>query len=147
MIGVPDVWTVNSVDDSAEVLSERFLMQEEKKPAPRVALRIDIEFRKSYARQASYGILKNISLTGAFLQTNHATNLAIGDKLGLHFNVSGRERNITSQIVWKNQYGCGLKFLPFNNRDIQIIDDLIYFVNSSKENKKSVLADILNKVS
>jgi hypothetical protein len=118
----------------------------EGKPAPRVTLRIDIEFRKSYARQASFGVLKNISITGAFLQTNRATSLNIGEKLGLHFKLSGRERTIAAAVVWKNQYGCGVQFKPANNRDVQIIDDLIYFVNSSRENKKSVLEGILSKV-
>jgi hypothetical protein len=38
-------------------------------PSPRLPLQMSIEFRKSYARQAGKGTLKNISLTGAFLET------------------------------------------------------------------------------
>ena len=37
-------------------------------PAPRIPLKLDVEYRKSYGRSQEIGILKNISLSGAFLE-------------------------------------------------------------------------------
>lgn len=115
-------------------------------PAPRTPLNIEVEFRKSYAREAANGTLKNISLTGAFLQNAHA-HLKAGEKLSLKFQVSGRERNVHAVVVWNNSAGCGLKFLPANNRDIQIIDDLIYFVENKRTDTREILHNIFSKVS
>lgn len=114
-------------------------------PAPRLPLKMDIEYRRSYARQAAKGILRNISLTGAFLET--ATEmLAPTDKVVVTFVVSGRRRKINATIVWKNQAGCGLRFEPFNNRDVQIVDDLMYFVETNREDRRTVLDDIFKRV-
>jgi hypothetical protein len=41
------------------------------KPAPRLPLQLPIEFRKNYSRKSDYGDLKNISLTGAFFDTQY----------------------------------------------------------------------------
>ena len=115
-------------------------------PAPRTPLNIEVEFRKSYAREGAQGILKNISLTGAFLQ-NGQSGLKAGEKLSLKFQVSGRERNVHAVVVWNNTSGCGVKFLPTNNRDVQIIDDLIYFVENKRTDTREILHNIFTKVS
>lgn len=115
-------------------------------PAPRLPLKMDVEFRRSYARQVAQGTLRNISLTGAFLETSNDL-LATNDKVIVTFVVSGRRRKVNATIIWKNQNGCGIKFLPFNSRDVQIVDDLMYFVENSRENHRSVLDDIFKKVS
>lgn len=115
-------------------------------PAPRLPLKMDVEYRRSYARQSVHGTLRNISLTGAFLETT-TEQLTATDKVVVTFIVSGRRRNINATIVWKNGAGCGIKFQPFNNRDVQIVDDLMYFVESSREDRRSVLDDIFKRVS
>lgn len=115
-------------------------------PAPRLELELNVNYRRSYARSEDFGQLKNISLTGAFLQTPSVEPLEVSDKVTVTFAVGGRTREITSKIVWKNQDGCGLQFQPFNNRDIQIVDDLMYFVENQKESKKMVLDTIFSKV-
>lgn len=115
-------------------------------PAPRLPLKMDVEFRRSYARQSASGILRNISLTGAFLETTTEA-LTTLDKVVVTFVVGGRRRNINATIIWKNGAGCGIKFQPFNNRDVQIVDDLMYFVESTRENRRSVLDDIIKRVS
>lgn len=115
-------------------------------PAPRLPLKMDVEFRRSYARQSASGILRNISLTGAFLETTTEA-LTTFDKVVVTFVVGGRRRNINATIIWKNGAGCGIKFQPFNNRDVQIVDDLMYFVESTRENRRSVLDDIIKRVS
>lgn len=121
-------------------------MEADKIPAPRTPLNIQVGFRKNYAREESQGILKNISITGAFLETT-ATGSKAGEKLSLKFSVSGRERSIHAIVIWTNSEGCGVKFLPANNRDVQIVDDLIYFVEAKRTDHRSILDDIFKKVS
>ncbi len=120
--------------------------QQDSMPAPRVPLNLTIEYRKNYARQSEGGNLFNISITGAFLKTD-GTLLNPKDKVTLYFEVSGRKRKIQARVIWKNQMGAGLAFQPFNSRDVQIVDDLIYFVESSRENRREVLNTIFKKVS
>jgi hypothetical protein len=110
-------------------------------PAPRLPLQMNVEFRKSYGRQNSKGILKNISLTGAFLETE-TLELAPSDKLVLELVVSDRRRKMAATIIWKNRQGCGVMFHPFNKRDVQLVDDLMYFVQNRREFRRNVLADI-----
>lgn len=120
------------------------MMEPTKTPARRIPLTLDINYKKSYARQDSKGMLSNISLTGAFLKTD-TTKLQTQEKLCLYFEVSGRRRKIQATVIWKNELGAGLNFLPFNNRDVQLIDDLMYFVESSRENRRSILETIFKK--
>lgn len=115
-------------------------------PAPRIPLKLDVEYRKSYGRSADVGNLRNISLTGAFLE-HGSDELKANDKVTVTFKVGGRTRKINAVIVWSNPAGSGIKFLPTNNRDVQIVDDLMYFVESKRENKRSVLDDIFKRAS
>lgn len=115
-------------------------------PAPRLPLEMPIEFRKSYARQPGKGVLKNISITGAFLETQFQ-ELSPSDKLIITFSVSDRVRQMSATIIWTNQQGCGLQFHPFNKRDTQIVDDLMYFVQNRRDGRRLVLEDIFKKVS
>jgi len=117
----------------------------DKAPAPRTPLNIDVGFRKSYAREDSSGTLKNISLTGAFLAHN-ASQLRAGEKVHMNFSVAGREREIHAIVVWSNSFGAGVKFLPQNNRDVQIVDDLIYFVETRRSGSRDILDRIFKKV-
>lgn len=117
-------------------------------PAPRLSLQIDVEFRRSYARRGEKGRLKNISLTGAFIEVgDHDSVLTQNDKLLVTLLVSGRERQIPASVIWKNDRGCGIRFHPNNNRDTQIVDDLMYFVQSSRQSQRSVLDNIFRRVS
>lgn len=119
--------------------------QDNSTPAPRLPLEMDVEFRRSYAREATPGTLRNISMTGAFLETG-TLDLQSKDKVVVTLVVSGRRRNVTAKVVWKNQRGFGLQFQPFNNRDVQIVDDLIYFVENNRESRRSIFDDILKRV-
>ena len=115
-------------------------------PAPRIPLQLDVSYRSSYYRRAGKGRLKNISLTGAFLEVALDQQLSPQDKLMVTLLVSGRERKIPAHVIWNGQYGCGIKFMPTNNRDVQIVDDLIYFVENSRESQRSVLDNIFKNV-
>ena len=121
-------------------------MNTNQSPAPRTPLFLDVVFRKNYARVDSNGSLKNISLTGAFLEVP-VNDLVMGEKLNLFFTVGSRDRKIAAQVIWKNTFGVGVKFLPHNNQDIQIIDDLIYYVESKRIGYRGVLDGIFKKVS
>lgn len=114
--------------------------------APRTPLCLEVSYRKSYGRSDLLGTLKNISLTGAFLEIGHE-GLELAEKIHMTFIVGDRERKISAQIIWKNALGAGIKFIPVNNRDVQIIDDLIYYVESKRLGHRGILDGILKKVS
>jgi len=118
--------------------------KQDKVPSPRLPLQMQIEYRKSYGRQNTKGVLKNISLSGAFLETE-TLELAPSDKVVIEFVVSDRKRKMACTIVWKNQRGCGVQFQPFNKRDTQIVDDLMYFVQNNREFRKNLLEDIFKQ--
>ncbi len=115
-------------------------------PAHRVPLHLDISFKKIYSRAESDGTLKNISLSGAFL-LHQGDTFRPNDKIHVKFKVADRERRISCRVVWVNGQGCGIKFIPTNNRDVQIVDDLIYFVETHRADKKEVLDTIFKNVS
>ncbi|MGZ3721679.1 MAG: PilZ domain-containing protein [Bdellovibrionales bacterium] len=117
---------------------------QEKVPSPRIPLQMQVEYRKSYGRQNVKGTLKNISLTGAFLETE-TFELAPEDKVVLEIVVSERRRKMAATIIWKTSAGCGVMFQPFNKRDVQIVDDLMYFVQNRREFRKGILDDIFKK--
>lgn len=117
-------------------------------PAPRIPLQLDVEYRRSYARRGERGRLKNISLSGAFLELKVSTSdVSPKDKILVTLLVSGRERRIPAHVIWTCASGCGIKFMPTNNRDVQIVDDLMYFVGDSRNSQREVLDDIFKKVS
>ncbi len=118
--------------------------KQDKVPSPRLPLQMQIEYRKSYGRQNTKGVLKNISLSGAFLETE-TLELAPSDKVVIEFVVSDRRRKMACTIVWKNQKGCGVQFQPFNKRDTQIVDDLMYFVQNNREFRRNLLEDIFKQ--
>jgi hypothetical protein len=117
-----------------------------KHPAPRTPLFLEVGFKRNYAREDVRGILKNISLSGAFLEFS-GESFRANEKLHLRFVVSGRERKIAASVVWRNSLGCGIKFMPANNRDVQIVDDLIYYVENNRDGRRDVLDKIFKKVS
>jgi len=120
-------------------------METFKSAAPRTPLHLDVNFRRSYARQDSQAVLRNISLSGAFLELeNH--DLRVDEKINLTFIVAERERKITAQIIWKNSLGAGVKFIPQNNRDVQIVDDLIYYVETKRMGHRGIFDGIIKKV-
>ena len=115
-------------------------------PAPRTPLHLEVSFRRTYARETTTGVVKNISISGAYLECEGEVFKA-NEKLQLTFEVGGRTRKVMAQVIWLGSHGSGIKFLPTNNRDVQIIDDLIYFVENSRTDRRSVLDSIFKKVS
>ena len=115
------------------------------KPLPRTHLHFEISFKRNYGREPVTGVIQNVSLSGAYLK--HAgERLRTGEKLHVNFRLAGRERVLHAKVVWTNTKGAGVQFLHTNNRDPQIIDDLIYFIESRKSGKRDILDLIFNKV-
>ena len=106
---------------------------------------MEVSYKKNYAREENTGCLKNISVTGAFMEKSNE-EFRLEEKIYLKFKVGGRERKIAAKVVWKNSIGCGVAFMPTNNRDVQIVDDLIYFVETKRTSGKDILDSILKKV-
>jgi hypothetical protein len=115
-------------------------------PAPRTPLHFDITFKKMYGREDIQGSLKNLSLSGAFLKVA-SDNLKVQDKVTLNITLAGRARKLHASVIWVNGAGAGIKFMPTNKRDVQIIDDLIYFVESKRVGSRGVMDQIFKKVS
>lgn len=123
------------------------------KPAQRLYLKMPISYRFIYGRQNQKGLIKNISLTGAFLKWNQdqksfqsPPSFCLEDKVLLFFSVKGRMRRVKSSIVWINDIGCGMQFLPKNQRDIQIVDDLIYFKKFESKKKEELFRLIIEQI-
>ncbi len=114
-------------------------------PAIRFPLQHAIEYRHNYAREADTGVLRNISLTGAFIESPHH-RFQPSDKIKLTFKVGGRLRQIQATIVWVHPSGAGVRFGHGNNQDKQIVDDLIYYVESQRNTRRNVLNDIFTRV-
>lgn len=117
----------------------------------RINLKCPVEFRRSYGRINGKAFLKNISLTGAFLdfsqtQLVNVGDLKIRDRIVLFFSVSDRDRKVVSSVVWQNEIGCGVQFHPSNQRDFRIVDDFIFFVELGKEKRKKVFLSILDQL-
>lgn len=121
-------------------------MDQNNRPLPRTKMNLDIQFKRNYARSQSVGLLKNLSLTGAFLETPQVGELRKNDKIQLAFQVAGRNRKLHATIVWTNSTGMGLKFEHQSNRDMQIVDDLIYFVEASNSEKSEAIQNLFKAV-
>ena len=117
-----------------------------KEPAPRLPLAFAVTFRKNYGRSHLKGHLKNISLTGAFLETPTLRNILPQDKVEVAVAVGGRKRKLQATIVWTHKSGFGLEFAPENNRDTQIIDDLMYYVEEKRSSRRELLSDLFKEV-
>lgn len=118
--------------------------KQDKVPSPRLPLQMPVSFRKNYGRQGVKGVLKNISLTGAFLETDNV-ELEANEKVILELVVSDRRRKMAATIVWKNGRGYGVQFHPFNKRDVQLVDDLMYFVQDKREVRRNILDSIFKQ--
>jgi hypothetical protein len=120
-------------------------MQNPVAPAIRIPLQFAVEYRHSYARETDTGVLKNISLSGAFIES-HSHRFHPKDKIKLTFKVGGRIRQIPANVIWVHHGGAGVQFYHSNNQDKQIIDDLMYFIESRRNSRRSLLNTIFSRV-
>jgi len=124
--------------DNTELLNER------RDPSPRFNVDLAFEFKRNYARQTTKAEVCNISLTGALIKTD--VSLKPSEKVSVFLTVSGRTRKVAAKVVWVGDRGAGLQFQPFNSRDLQIVDDIIYYATEKTSSTKSLFDSILNKV-
>lgn len=113
-------------------------------PAKRFPVELAFDYKRNYARQTSKAEVRNISLTGALIKTEQP--LKPSEKINVYLSLSGRVRKVAARVVWVNERGAGLQFQPFNNRDVQIVDDIIYYATEKTSSTKNLLETILNKV-
>jgi Tfp pilus assembly protein PilZ len=117
---------------------------EKRDVSPRYNVELAFEFKRNYARQISKADVRNISLTGCFIKTEHP--LRANEKLNVYLTVSGRTRKVAAKVVWVGPHGAGVQFQPFNSRDLQIVDDIIYYATEKTSSTKSLFDTIINKV-
>jgi len=123
---------------------ENMEQDERRDVSPRFSVDLNFEFKRNYARQISKAEVKNISLTGALIKTE--LPLRPSEKLNVYLTVSGRTRKVAAKVVWFGERGVGLQFQPFNSRDLQIVDDIIYYATEKNSGAKSLFDSILHKV-
>ena len=135
------------------------------------APQLDVEYKKIYARSFGNAQLKNINNSGAYLflqnpnkqksqeqqdlqkqindlseDKNHKQDsLHLKDKISIVLEVGERKRTLQASVVSTDSYGARVKFHFYNNRDYQIVDDLIYFVEKSKEERRRRLDFIFDQ--
>ena len=114
------------------------------RPARRVPLALTVSFRKSYSRQNGMGHFKNLSSTGAFLE--HQIELCPQEKVHLEINTGGNLRQIAAEVIWSNSGGSGLRFLPQNERDKVIINDLLEMIDQNRDDHHQIMNMIFNRV-
>jgi len=114
-------------------------------PAVRVPLQMPVEYRHNYARETDVGVIKNVSLTGAFVESP-THRFQPQDKIKLTIRLGGRVRQLVASVVWVHPMGAGIQFKPANNQDKQLVDDLIYFVENKRNTRRDVLGTIFNRV-
>jgi hypothetical protein len=117
---------------------------ERRDPSPRFNVDLAFDFKRNYARQTNKAEVRNISLTGALIKTE--IPLKPSEKLNVYLTVSGRTRKVAAKVVWVGDRGVGVEFQPFNSRDLQIVDDIIYYATEKNSSTKSLFDSILNKV-
>lgn len=113
--------------------------------AKRIPLSLGIQYRKNYSRRFDKGTLKNISLSGAFIEDPQAM-LKEDEKINLTFELGGRIRKISAKIVWVSEGGAGINFMHSNNQDEQLIDDLMFYVEEKTDERREILDLIFKKV-
>ncbi len=114
------------------------------KPAKRFSVDLAFEFKRNYARQVCKAEVRNISLTGALIKTE--LTLKPTEKINVYLSLSGRMRKVAATVVWVGDKGIGLRFQPFNNRDLQIVDDIIYYATEKTTSTRDLMDSILSKV-
>lgn len=106
----------------------------------RTDLHLEIVYKTIYGRTAQKAIFKNISHTGACLEMNDP-DVRNRDKIKILFTVADRAREIKAEVIWQSNGSCGVRFMPKNNQDLLIIDDLIYYVKNKTIGYKSLFED------
>ena len=107
---------------------------------------LNVEYKKKYARHSKMGTLKNISNSEAYLLTkDDSFFLNIKDEVSILFRLGERKRIVQASVISKDNHGIKIKFQFYNNKEYQIVDDLIYFIEKSKEERRQSLDFIFSQ--
>ena len=107
---------------------------------------LNVEYKKKYARHFKMGNLRDINNSEAYLLTNDdKTSLNLKDEISIFLKLGERKRTIQASVILKDTHGIKIKFHFYNNKEYQIVDDLIYFIEKSKEKRRQSLDFIFNQ--
>ncbi|MEN0060075.1 MAG: PilZ domain-containing protein [Bdellovibrio sp.] len=98
----------------------------------------------SYARERKTAVLKNISLTGAFVEFGQSPHEA--HKVSLLLTVAGYSRELTAKVVWMNNRGYGLQFALRNGRDVRLLEDFIECAEELQHQRLDCLSQVFKKI-
>lgn len=123
-----------------------------------IPLNLDVAYKKNYARHFKNGQLQRINNFEAYLfigrdevTLNQRTplddkkSLNLKDKISIVLQLGERKRILQASVTSTDSYGAKVKFHFYNNRDYQIVDDLIYFIEKSKEKRRRRLDFIFDQ--
>ena len=123
-----------------------------------IPLNLDVVYKKSYARHFKNGQLKRINNSEAYLfiekdkfvfnhrkYSDDKKSLNLKDKISIVLKLGERKRTLQASVISTDSYGAKVKFHFYNNRDYQIVDDLIYFIEKSKEKRRQRLDFIFDQ--
>ena len=97
---------------------------------------LNVEYKKKYARHLRIGRLRDISNSEAYLLTEDDKALfSLRDEISITLELGQRKRTLQASVIANDTQGVKVKFHFYNNREYQIIDDLIYFIEKSKRRK------------
>ncbi len=117
---------------------------------------LNVEYKKVYARDFTCGQLRHINNSEAYLSTPSIPSknpisrdskkaLKSQDKISIVLVLGERKRILQASVLSTDSRGARVKFHFLNNRDYQIIDDLIYFVEKAKESRRKKLHFIFDQ--
>ena len=115
---------------------------------------LNVEYKKKYARHFKKGTLKDMSHSEAYLiiknegftqKNKEQDSLNIKDEISIILKLEQRERTLQASVISNDTYGVKIKFHFYNNREYQIVDDLIYFIEKSKEKRRQSLDFIFSQ--
>ena len=123
-----------------------------------IPLNLDVAYKKNYARHFKNGQLKRINNFEAYLfigrdevtldqrtPLDDKKSLNLKDKISIVLQLGERKRILQASVTSTDSYGAKVKFHFYNNRDYQIVDDLIYFIEKSKEKRRRRLDFIFDQ--
>ena len=107
---------------------------------------LDVEYKKKYARHFKVGRLRDISNSEAYLLTkDDKTPFNLKDEISITLKLGQRKRTLQASVIASDTSGVKIKFHFYNNREYQIVDDMIYFIEKSKEERRQSLDFIFNQ--
>ena len=111
------------------------------KPAPRIPLKVAISFRRSYARKLDYGTLKNISLTGAYLETE-LKDLTTGETV---FKSSARNSKDKIGLDYVDYFSSSEGIAIYKDHEYQLISSYNNTTDTDQDSMAVIYMYVLDR--